>query len=71
MAENSHIRNQHLRTTKLRVWSFTEFEKVILMDSDMVVLKNIDHLFAKPDGSAGKLLQYFVCNGYLVLQYQC
>lgn len=30
---------------KLRALSLTQFEKIILIDSDMMVLQNIDHLF--------------------------
>ncbi|KAL5476269.1 hypothetical protein EMCRGX_G026193 [Ephydatia muelleri] len=31
--------------TKLEVWSLTEYRRIILIDSDAIVLKNIDHLF--------------------------
>lgn len=44
--------NKHLRFTKLLAWNLTEFDRIILVDSDMVVLRNIDHLFAHPPLSA-------------------
>ena len=37
---------------KLSVFDLVEFKKVIYIDSDMMVLKNIDHLFEKPHLSA-------------------
>jgi hypothetical protein len=38
--------------TKLRAWELVEFDKVVLLDADMVVLKNIDELFERPELSA-------------------
>lgn len=37
---------------KLHVWGLTQFEKIVFLDSDMVVLRNLDHLFDKPAFSA-------------------
>lgn len=37
---------------KLYVWTLTEFDKVIYLDSDMQVVRNIDFLFEKPHMSA-------------------
>jgi len=37
---------------KLQATECTEYDKVILLDCDMLVLKNIDHLFDAPDYSA-------------------
>jgi len=31
--------------TKLHVFSFVEYDKIIFLDSDLIVLKSIDHLF--------------------------
>ncbi len=39
---------------KLRVADCTEYRKVILLDSDMLIRHNIDHLFDKPHYSAVK-----------------
>jgi glycogenin glucosyltransferase len=44
---------------KLHVFGLTEFEKLVYVDSDMIVLANIDELFDKPHMSAvaaGRLL---------------
>ena len=38
--------------TKLRVWELEEFDKVVLLDADMVVLQNIDELFDRPELAA-------------------
>ncbi len=37
---------------KLSVASCEEFDKILLLDSDMLITNNIDHLFEKPDYSA-------------------
>jgi len=39
--------------TKLRVWQLAEFEKVVLLDADTLVVKNVDDLFERPELSAG------------------
>ena len=39
---------------KIRIFGLTEFEKLVYLDSDMMVLRNIDHLFDCPDGSAAE-----------------
>ncbi|CAH9087582.1 unnamed protein product [Cuscuta europaea] len=36
--------------SKLQFWQFTEYSKMIYLDSDMQVFQNIDHLFDLPDG---------------------
>lgn len=37
---------------KLKIWGLTQFDKIVFVDSDMIVVNNIDHLFEKPDFSA-------------------
>ena len=37
---------------KLFMFNMTEYKKMVYMDCDMIVLKNIDHLFSKPHLSA-------------------
>ncbi|TWG96867.1 alpha-N-acetylglucosamine transferase [Mesorhizobium sp. J18] len=37
---------------KLRLWQLTEYETVIFIDADALVLRNIDRLFAYPEFSA-------------------
>jgi len=34
--------------TKLQLWEMTEYHRIIYLDADMIVLKNIDHLFNCP-----------------------
>jgi glycogenin glucosyltransferase len=38
--------------TKLRAWELTEFDKVVLLDADTVVLQNVDDLFERPEIAA-------------------
>lgn len=37
---------------KLLLWGLTDYDKIVYLDADMMVLDNIDHLFARPDFSA-------------------
>jgi alpha-N-acetylglucosamine transferase len=37
---------------KLRVWNMTKYEKIILLDNDLLVRENIDNLFEEPSISA-------------------
>ncbi|WOL14477.1 galactinol synthase 1-like [Canna indica] len=36
--------------SKLRIWNFLEYSKMIYLDADIQVYDNIDHLFDMPDG---------------------
>lgn len=36
--------------SKLRIWEFAEYKKMIYLDGDIQVYDNIDHLFDLPDG---------------------
>ena len=62
--------------TKLRIWELAEFKKLVFLDSDMMVLANIDELFDRPNWSAvntgGELPQYHhwigLNSGLLVIQ---
>lgn len=36
--------------SKLRIWGFEEYEKMVYLDGDIQVFENIDHLFDLPDG---------------------
>jgi glycogenin len=38
--------------TKLRAWELDGFDKVVLLDADMVVLQNLDDLFERPELAA-------------------
>ncbi|MBG6076055.1 glycosyltransferase [Polaromonas sp. CG_9.11] len=37
---------------KIHIFGLTEFSKLVYLDSDMIVIKNLDHLFEKPHLSA-------------------
>ena len=39
----------HATLTKLHLWNLTEFERVLYLDADTLVLSNLDHLFSLPD----------------------
>lgn len=41
-----------LTYTKLHLFGLTQYEKVVYIDADMVILENLDHLFDKPHMSA-------------------
>ncbi|KAM7254484.1 hypothetical protein ACFE04_003864 [Oxalis oulophora] len=36
--------------SKLRIWEFVEYSKMVYLDGDIQVFENIDHLFDMPDG---------------------
>jgi alpha-N-acetylglucosamine transferase len=38
--------------TKLRAWELTDIERVVLLDADTLVLKNVDDLFLRPGFAA-------------------
>lgn len=54
--ENKNKKNKfsHWNNTldKLKIFDLVEFDKIVFLDSDMLVLKNIDELFEKPHMSA-------------------
>jgi hypothetical protein len=56
--------------TKLRAWELVEFDKVVLLDADMIVRGNIDALFERPELAAAPdfLLPDRFNSGLLVLE---
>lgn len=48
---------------KLYIFELTQFDKIIYIDSDMLVLKNLDHLFEKPNLSAVVAGNFYPGNG--------
>ena len=38
--------------TKLRAWELTDFDRVVLLDADTLVMKNVDDLFDRPGFAA-------------------
>lgn len=45
--------------SKLQIFNLTQFEKIIYLDADIYVLKNLDHLFAAPHLTAALDGEYF------------
>lgn len=45
--------------SKLRIWEFVEYEKMVYLDGDIQVYENIDHLFDLPDGYFYAVLDCF------------
>ncbi|KAK2019473.1 family 8 glycosyl transferase [Colletotrichum eremochloae] len=39
----------HATMTKLRLWSLTQFRRVLYLDADTLVLSNLDHVFDLPE----------------------
>ena len=44
----------YFTSNKLKIFGLTQFEKIVYIDSDMLVLKNIDTLFDKPHMTAAE-----------------
>ena len=38
--------------TKLRAWELTDFDRIVLLDADTLVLQNVDDLFERPGFAA-------------------
>lgn len=51
---NQNTSNSHWDATfdKLLAWDFTQFEKLVFIDADMLIVRNIDELFNYPGFSA-------------------
>ncbi|MBA0757843.1 hypothetical protein Gotri_020903, partial [Gossypium trilobum] len=45
--------------SKLRIWKFVEYSKMIYLDGDIQVYENIDHLFDLPDGQFYAVMDCF------------
>lgn len=43
--DNDRFSNWNYSFDKLRIWGLTQYEKIVFLDSDMLILKNLDHLF--------------------------
>ena len=41
--------NKPCRYSKLQLWSMTQFDKIVYMDSDMMAVQNIDSIFGEYD----------------------
>ncbi|CAO2836676.1 unnamed protein product [Amaranthus hypochondriacus] len=54
--------------SKLRVWQLTEYNKVMFIDSDFIVLRNIDHFFKYPQLSAAPNSRWIFNSGIILLE---
>uniref|UniRef100_A0A2N9HS32 Hexosyltransferase n=1 Tax=Fagus sylvatica TaxID=28930 RepID=A0A2N9HS32_FAGSY len=51
--------------SKLRIWEFVEYEKMIYLDGDIQVFDNIDHLFDLPDGNFYAVMDCYCENTWI------
>lgn len=54
--------------SKLRIWQLTMYEKVIFIDSDLLVLKNIQYFFTYPQLSAAPNEDVIFNSGIMVIE---
>ncbi|KAJ4822636.1 hypothetical protein Tsubulata_039377 [Turnera subulata] len=54
--------------SKLRIWQLTDYDKVIFIDADLIVLKNIDKFFNYPQLSAAPNDQVIFNSGIMVIE---
>ncbi|KAM3290572.1 putative UDP-glucuronate:xylan alpha-glucuronosyltransferase 5 [Capsicum chacoense] len=54
--------------SKLRIWQLIEYDKVIFIDSDFVVFRNIDKFFSYPELSAAGNDGYIFNSGVMIIE---
>lgn len=54
--------------SKLRVWQLSDYDKVIFIDSDIIVLKNLDSFFLYPQISASANDKMLFNSGIMVIE---
>ncbi|KAK9735412.1 hypothetical protein RND81_04G204300 [Saponaria officinalis] len=54
--------------SKLRVWQLTEYHKIVFIDSDLIVLRNIDHFFDYPQLSAAPNHGFLFNSGIMLVE---
>ncbi|XP_017434704.1 putative UDP-glucuronate:xylan alpha-glucuronosyltransferase 4 [Vigna angularis] len=54
--------------SKLRIWQLTKYDKIIFIDSDLVLLNNLDHLFVYPQLSAAPNEKVLFNSGLMVVE---
>lgn len=50
--QNDNYKHWNYTFDKLMLWSMIEYDKIVFLDSDMLVMDNVDNLFDYPDFSA-------------------
>ncbi|GAB4855536.1 hypothetical protein Ancab_024156 [Ancistrocladus abbreviatus] len=64
---NKHAYNKW-NYSKLRVWQLTQYDKLMFIDSDFIVLKNIDHFFIYPQLSAVANSRWIFNSGIMIIE---
>jgi alpha-N-acetylglucosamine transferase len=54
--------------SKLRVWQVTDYDKLVFIDADFIIVKNIDYLFSYPQLSAAGNNKVLFNSGVMVLE---
>ena len=54
--------------SKLRIWELTDYDKVVFLDADALVLRNIDYLFRWPEMSAAGNDGFLFNSGVMVVE---
>ncbi|KFK35602.1 hypothetical protein AALP_AA4G012800 [Arabis alpina] len=54
--------------SKLRVWQVTDYDKLVFIDSDFIILRKLDHLFYYPQLSASGNDRVLFNSGVMVLE---
>ncbi|GJY13203.1 putative UDP-glucuronate:xylan alpha-glucuronosyltransferase 5 [Tanacetum coccineum] len=54
--------------SKLRIWQLTEYDKVIFIDADLIVLKKLDKFFSYPQLSAVGNDKYLFNSGLILIE---
>lgn len=54
--------------SKLRVWQVTDYDKLVFIDADLIILKKIDYLFYYPQLSASGNDKVLFNSGIMVMQ---
>jgi len=53
--------------SKLRVWQVTDYDKLVFIDADFIIVKNIDYLFSYPQLSAAGNNKVLFNSGVMVM----
>ncbi|XP_024392627.1 uncharacterized protein [Physcomitrium patens] len=54
--------------SRFRLWQLTEYNKVIYVEADVLVLRNLDHLFTMPEISASGSTKTLFNSGVMVIE---
>ncbi|XP_068657843.1 putative UDP-glucuronate:xylan alpha-glucuronosyltransferase 5 [Aristolochia californica] len=54
--------------SKLRIWQLTDYDKIIFVDSDFLILENLDGFFASPQLSAAGNDQFIFNSGIMLVE---